>query len=456
MTSTPTDVCRIRVFGPDGRMDLAVPLTVTVASLLPVFAQRMKTEEGGAGTAWVLQRLGEAPFDPAGTPESLDWRDGQEFHLRPAADALPEMEFDDIADGMAVTVGARPGRWRPDFNRWLFLGLVVGTLVLLGVLLFGVVPNPDAIAESVVGAAALLVAAITAGVRGADDWLVLPLGLGGCGFAAIAGAVWPDGRASWLLGAGVGLALAAAVVLVARSVRAGSAWTFPPFAVLAGAGVLGAVSEWLRMASSLSSPRVAGLLGTVLLILLVVAPRAGIRIAQLRGPQLPHTSEDLQGDVAPLAGDDVRARTLLAANLLTTVTQVTAIGVACCVPFLVGDGVFGMVLAGLFGSVLLLRSRGFLDAWQRVPLVLGGAFGAAVLVSSLAMDTPPRYRWLVVTVVAVVLTLLVAVMERPVHRRPKPIWAHLANLSDTGTTIAIVPILLQVLGIYGWARGLIG
>jgi hypothetical protein len=37
-----------------------------------------------------------------------------------------------------------------------------------------------------------------------------------------------------------------------------------------------------------------------------------------------------------------------------------------------------------------------------------------------------------------------------------PIWAHLANWLETLSAVAVVPILLQLFGVYSWAGGQAG
>ncbi|WP_043475327.1 EsaB/YukD family protein, partial [Kitasatospora sp. MBT66] len=131
MTTAPppvetTEVCRITVDGPAGRADLAVPVTTTVAALLPVLTRDLPATPDRATPAWVLQRLGEDPLDPEATPATAGLRHGDVLRLRPAEDPLPALHFDDIADGVADRVGRGPGRWHPGLTRALAL-LLAGT-----------------------------------------------------------------------------------------------------------------------------------------------------------------------------------------------------------------------------------------------------------------------------------------------------------------------------------------
>ena len=60
-----TDLCRITVIGPAGRVDLAIPAGTTMAQLLPVLLIHVVAESERA-QPWVLQRLGAEPLSRTG------------------------------------------------------------------------------------------------------------------------------------------------------------------------------------------------------------------------------------------------------------------------------------------------------------------------------------------------------------------------------------------------------
>src|ERR1700761_1826906 len=122
-----TDLCRITVIGPAGRVDLAIPAGTTMAQLLPVLLIHVVAESERA-QPWVLQGLGAEPLAADGTAESLDLREGEILYLRPAPQAMPVLEFDDAAIGVADSLEARGDRIRPAVTRRLLLG--VGSLML--------------------------------------------------------------------------------------------------------------------------------------------------------------------------------------------------------------------------------------------------------------------------------------------------------------------------------------
>ncbi len=65
-------------------------------------------DSGLAHGGWVLQKLDDAPFDPASTPSQSGLRDGDLIYLRPRMAQIPDMVFDDVPD--VVATGVKSGR----------------------------------------------------------------------------------------------------------------------------------------------------------------------------------------------------------------------------------------------------------------------------------------------------------------------------------------------------------
>jgi ESX secretion system protein EccD len=413
-----SELCRVTVHGPDGRADLAVPVSVPVATLLPV----------------LLHRTGKRG---SGTPESLDWRDGEELFLRPATDPLPELDFDDVADGMASTVRRLPGRWLPDYHRWLFLGCCVAALAVLALVLLAAPARPATVVAAIVAAAGLAGAAVAR----RDAALVSLLGLAGCGFAGLAGSL-----------STVDLVPAGAVTGSAVLLLALRAKPAVPFGVLGFAGLVTVIGQWLHLAGGLAPVRVAGLLCAVMLAVLVFAPRLAIRFARIRGPQLPRTAVELQRDIEPAPAAELAARTAAADRVLTVAAAGSAAVLAGSFSFLVAESPFPTVLAVLVAVAALLRARVFLGVWQRMPLAAAGAFGLALTTVLLAGHT-----WIgAVALLGLAFGVALLGVLRPPGRRLLPIWGHVANGLETVSALAVIPVLVQVFDGYARVRGLVG
>lgn len=458
-----TQLCRISVVGPAGRADLAVPVGTTVASLMPVLLRHTTTAESPEAAApnagpWVLQRLGQPPLDPDGTPEMLDWLDGEELYLRPAEDVMPELDFDDVADGMATTISRKNDHWRPEFRRPLCVGLAAVVLIASAAVLL----SADSALVPALGAAVYaitLLAAMVASVhRSGDRTLNLMLGLAGCGFAGLAGAIGADGPSAVvhldprsLLGGGVCAVLAAIAVLAVRR------WRYPgitatPFGVV-GVSAFGLViSMSLELSGTVSTIEAASVVAVVMFIATLVAPKLAVRFARLSNPQLPHTAADLQIDTEPAKAKDVIEQTMAADRYLTVITVSAALIIARALPIVLSaSGWAPKVFVCVLSLAVLLRARDYQGAWQRSSLALVGTVGLLCVIVWLTSIT-----LLSMAVLAIVVAALVVGTLRPLNRRPAPIWSHLANILETISTLAILPVILQLFGVYAVARGLGG
>ncbi|MDX8149473.1 type VII secretion integral membrane protein EccD [Lentzea sp. BCCO 10_0061] len=471
MTSSQTELCRITVFGPAGRADLAVPVSVPVASLLPVLLKHTtdSSEHVVAGVevtgeqSWVLQRVDGAPFDPEGTPESLEWLEGESFYLRPTAHALPELAFDDMADGMATAVGRQKDRWRPEFGRWLFLTLGVATVALMALLALGAGTTVSAAATC--GTLGLLLAGASVPVsrKVGDQPLALVFAVPGALLVGLAAAVAAQGvTAAFDLHPGAvavgGLGLAAVSAgLWGISVLWAPELPVVPIGVLFGAGFTAFLTTWAHLAVPLEPASAAGVFATIALAALIGVPKLVIRTARLRGPQLPRTAGELQTDIEPLDAEEIAERTKNADRYLTILTVTAAlVFVFGCRVLFDAPGWAPTTLALLITTSALVRAGGFLNAWQRIALVLAGVAGCVRLALIHGSTLTFGWRVVVLTVLVAVLVAMVLAVLRPPTRRLVPIWVQRAHWVEWLMAAATLPVLLQVLGVYAWARGLAG
>ncbi|MFJ8690488.1 type VII secretion integral membrane protein EccD [Micromonospora wenchangensis] len=459
------ELCRITVVGPARKVDLAVPATTTVATLLPLLVQQ--TTEGAQRSetdpAWVLQRLGQTPFELAGTPESLDWLEGEELHLRPARDPLPGLDFDDLADGIATAVNRRPDRWQPEYRRILFLAL---SAVLMGVVATVLTAHGPALPQVVAGAVlavAFLVVAVTCGRRLTDGAFSLLFAGGAAGFAAVAAAGAVDGdpervavTGAAVLAAAVTVLTVAALLLLAQRTVAPHL-PLPPLLVAGLTGLVATVVLLIRDGSAMSMPRAAAIAVLVIFVVIVLAPRLAVKLSRLRGPQLPKSSEDMSYDIEPVPSDQVHRRTDDADTYLTAAMVTAALVLPALFHLTMAvPGWAGWSYVLVVASAILLRSRTFLGLWQRCPLVAAGTVGYLMVITKLADLLSPAWRWVLLSALVGLLVPLVLAALRPWPRRMLPFWEYAATFFDVATGVAVLPILAQVLGGYAWARRLFG
>ncbi|MFI5935001.1 type VII secretion integral membrane protein EccD [Actinoplanes sp. NPDC051494] len=462
------ELCRITVIGPDRKIDLAVPSTSAVASLLPVLLHHTTTPgqlvEGDAGDgAWVLQRLGQQPFELSGTPESLDWLEGEELYLRRAEDPLPELDFDDLAEGIATVVNRRTDRWQPEYRRVLFLLLSV---VAMGVIA-AVLTDRGPVLPQVIGAGVLslccFVAALVFARKLEDGAFSLLFGGGAAVFAGVAASSAVDGdpdgiavNGPALLAFAISVVAVVAVLLLAQRI----ATPHLPAAPMLVAGVTAVATVGvllLQSASQMTGQRAAGLAVAVIFGVIVVAPRAAVKFARLRGPQLPKTGADMSYDIEPAPSDQVRDRT----NEADTYLSVTMLSSALVLPvvfhFTMGvPGWAGWTYVLVVASAILLRARTFLGFWQRIALTSAGSVGCLMVIMRLSETLTPGWRWVLIGGLTALVVPLVTAALRPFPRRMLPFWEYSATFFDVVTGVAVLPILAQILGLYVWARGLFG
>ncbi|WP_327179398.1 type VII secretion integral membrane protein EccD [Streptomyces sp. NBC_01335] len=454
-----TTVCRITVDGPGRSADLGVPFTVTVGALLPVLVDRLRADDDPDGAGYVLQRLGGEPLDPTATAGSLGLRDGETLCLRRADDVLPPMFFDDLADGVAAVVGARPDRWRPELTRRLFVGLGCLTLAVLAAFVLLAGPGRETAVECGVIAVLLLAGcALVSRSAAADPATVLVTGVAGWIFAALAGcaarngtpALSVPGRHELLLGGACAVAASLVLFFAGRV-------PVKVFGALLVAALGAEIGSCLSISLDWDATTSATVVAVTLFVLSAIAPRVVLRLAGLRVPQLPRNADELQEDVEPRSRQDVERRVAAADTYLTLFTVgASAVYAVDLVLLTRRDTWFEWLLALALAGAVALRSRGVTETGQRVALALAGTLGLTLAVIRLLDDggTVARASLGVVLLAAAALLLLAA--QRLPSVRLLPTWGHTADILEMVTAIALVPLLLQHLHVYWYFRSLAG
>ncbi|GAB1691047.1 type VII secretion integral membrane protein EccD [Krasilnikovia sp. M28-CT-15] len=450
------DVCRLTVVAPHARTDVAVPVDTSLAELIAVLVQAMPDAAAGDGR-WVLQRLGGTPLDAGATATTLGLLDGEVLHLRPRATPLPAIDFDDVVDGVATAVADLPGRWRPAFTRRLLLGLsglafAVGLAVLLG----GGAAIPRA-AAALLAASGLTVAATTASRAFGDAAAAVLLAAAAVAYAMCGGALLPAAVTAAPTSAGPALltggACATAVAMLGLVGIGGRAPLLPGCVVL----TLAAAAAGLLICTGVSGAQAAAAVGAAAFVLGVLTPAMAVRLVRLRLPQLPSGAEELQQDIDPLPEHDVRTRAGAAHGYLGGfMIALGAVCLAAAPVTLTGPGWAPPVLVALWSVALLLRSRILVATGQRLAAVVPGAAGLAAIAVTLAARLPAGARPAVAVGALAVALLLLAAARRTPARRPGPYWGRLADLTETLTAVAVVPVLLAVLDLYAALRDLAG
>jgi type VII secretion integral membrane protein EccD len=207
----------------------------------------------------------------------------------------------------------------------------------------------------------------------------------------------------------------------------------------------------------MTGPQTAGTAVAMVLAVIASAPRAAVKIAGLRGPQLPKTGADMSYDIEPAPSEVVRRRTDDADTYLTVTLVTSAFVLPVLLHFVLqSPGWAGWTLALMAASALLLRARAFLGLWQRVALTVAGTVGYLMVIMRFSQMLPVGWRWVLLSGLLALLVPLVSAAMRPWPRRMLPFWEYTATFLDVVTGVAVLPALAQILGLYAWARGLFG
>jgi type VII secretion integral membrane protein EccD len=457
------DLCRLTVCGPARTVELAVPIHVPLIDLLPALVGHLGDSLADAGLehgGWVLQHLGDPPLREELSVAALGLRDGDVVHLRPRADQLPPLDFDDLIDGVATGISGRADRWRPEMSRRLMTGLLAAPLAVGLIVLAGhISPISDLLAAAL--AVVLLILAAAASRALADLPAATVLGAATIGYAALAAAELPllhsghGGHAlvtaatlrPALLAAAVAAAGASAAVSMARGGRHPAlVGTIAAATLLTVGGLLGALAR-------LSVTEVAGLLVALIMPLGGWVPVMSFRLAKLRLDPTPASPEELQDDLDPVPGHFVLERTRWADQYMTGLYFGLGVVVAACLIALgLATGWAARLVAIDVIVLLLLHSRVLVSARHRLAAVVPAVIGAVVLASAIGLRASAKdWPTLVAALVVVAGILLAGERTLPGHKL-LPHWGRVGDLFQTLTATALIPIALWLLNLYHFAR----
>ncbi|MEU5844932.1 type VII secretion integral membrane protein EccD [Saccharopolyspora shandongensis] len=456
------EVCRLTIQGPKSRVELAVPVHVPVADLLPTFLEHLGSGLGTAGLehdGWVLQRLGEPALQEDLGTAALGLYDGDILYLRPRNDQLPPADFDDLADGVATGISSnRRDTWRPESTRRMFTWLL-GTMLVLALLLTPTVGTGSWIALAAgCSAIVLLASAVLASRALGERTIALVLLAAAVAFAAEAGWALPAfGRplfespglltAPSLTSAGV---CTAAAILGRFAVGGGFSAGYLAAAL---AAVLAAAVGLLTMTGVLTVGGAAAIVLAVTLLLGTRVPRLSVWLAGLQVPPLPTSAEQFQEGIDPEPGREIMARTAQADQNVTELCRGLGVVVIGCLGVLAWTpGWASPTLATVASFLLLLHSREFPSARQRVAVLVPGIFGLAMVVAAMCLLVPPLWRIAVVNGLIVVAGLLLVAARRMPGRLLLPHWGRAGDWAHMTLAILVVPLVLAALGLYDVVR----
>lgn len=435
---------RVSVTSARRRVDLVLPGTLPVADLVPELARSVGLLDGDTvHGGYRLAVPGGRRLEPGAGLIGQGVEDGAILTLSAAADDSPPRVYDDVAEAMADAVETEVSPWRDGHSR--ATALVAGiVLVLLGaaaLLAQGMSRQSGTVSGIVSGgvAVALLGGAIAlargerqAGTAVAVAWVA-------CLYAAIGGllvARHPGGMPGDLLGqplaASGGAVLLAGAIGLAGVTTSGRSLLLPAVvdgAVLLVAGVVVQATGW-RAAVVLS------VLLTAVVSISGVFPRL-----ILGGIGRRHSL-----DVEPVGIDvhRVAADARMAHALLTGISATVGVLLVLAVPFAVGLGLWGTLLALAACVAVMLRSRHYRAAGEVGAGLVLGALGA-VIAGATALGLHPSWRPVATSALVVMGAIVLVWASCWRGRSLRQAWA--ADVAESAALALMFPLLVLASGL---------
>ena len=448
--------CTVRVRGPEGAVDAALPAGASVAEVVDELAGRLlpgaPLVRGADGRPWYLHRTGAGPLPPGVSLETAGVRDGDVLHLGPWPMPHPAQPVDDGLVALAEGA-AQASRWTVRRAAVLVTALLVAVTAVaagLSLALPGGPLVPLALALMLLALATLQRRSrptVRLDEEPAPDLPTLGAGLASLtawvGAGVAGGLVTGGGAALVLTLAGAALALGAGLAWLAVGER-GAWW--------AAAGTLGggvALPSALVAGGVLVAPRAIAVVLTVWLGLLLALPWL---VTRSRTWTDPAEGPDLVEHAA------ATRRTLDAAAVAGGVAAAAGLWV------LATSSAGGGIVLGFCAAVSLaavLRARRSVFVMESASAVGAGVVGLAGVGWALALTGGPASRAVVVVIAVGAVGLLVglggALRVAAAGGDGLVAWWHrprtqrLLGRLEATAAVAVLPLLAGVLGIYAAA-----
>lgn len=458
--SVVSNTCRLTVISPTTRVDLAVPLQMSIVELLSLVVSGLGPEVADQAIAeggWILQRAAEPALEPSSSVAAAQLRDGDVLHLRTRSNRLPEMAFDDVLEAVASGVENRTSRWSPEHTRRAaaaMAGLLLGFTVLT-CLLIGPSWTLSAVTSGAVAVLATLAAASAARVY-RQRGLAITVGAYAVVNAAVCGATAVGShRRLGDFGAPQLLVSAGAAVLVAVVILVTVSAGFAGFTAVITVGILTAIGTAIATGTSLSTSSTAAIIATVALAVSPAIPMLAFRLSRLPLPVIPTDAADLRRDTSTVDGTQILNQAARADQFLSGLVAGTAFAIAGAAAAVLtsGRGPSEYTLSTVLGVICLFRARLFTGRTQRASLLAAGSVALLAATVAGALDAHGTARVLVYVVpadlLAIVLFALAVVLP---GRRYSPSVARAADLLETLLVLSVIPLALAVMGVYSRVR----
>jgi type VII secretion integral membrane protein EccD len=448
----------VTVAAPRRRIDLALPENISVAEMLPIVLRHGGEELADDGVehgGWLLRRADGMVLSSSRTLGSHRIRDGEILHLVPGRQDWPELDYDDLVEAIAAGSRRRNRIWIQRHTRraGLIVGAVAMSLAMVAVFRSG--PNWAVASRWALGQAAILTLAAVVLARSLNDaaagamvgLLALPYAFVGGGLLMV-----EPGQALSMTSPRLEVACAA-LLLFALLGYLGVGDDGAPFVGAISAGLFGAVGAWLTGNEGMQPARSAAILIAVTLLVSPLFSSLAVWLGRLPMPTLPRSPADLLRDDPQPPRPAVYSAVARADGIFTGLL-IGASAVAAVSALVIGGRTgYAQWLVILTTIGFVLRSRLYPIVRQRVPLLLAGLAGASSLLLGPGMRDP--HLRLAATGPGLLGLGALAIMVGLAYSRrsPGPYLRRYVEVVEVLVTLAVVPIVCAVLGLYGRLRG---
>lgn len=458
--SVISNSCRLTIISSTLRVDLAVPVQISVAELLSIVVGSLGREAADLGAAeggWVLQRAGEQPLESSASLAASQVRDGDVLHLRTRSTTLPELAFDDVLDAVADGVLTRTVRWKDVYT--MRAATLFAAALLVFTLVVALLAGPSWVAPTVTlgtGAVLLVLSALALGRIMHRRAPALTAAGFAIAYGAAAGAGLVGERHSMLdFGAPQLLVGASAALLVSVVLLVALGDGVAGFGTVIAVALLTAIGTGIATGTSLTAAGTASVIAAVALAFSPFLPSLAFRLSRLKMPIIPLDADDLRRDTEMVDAAQILGQAVRADQYLTGLVGGIALSIAGGAVLMAGRGASEQILAVVLGLICLLRARLFSGRAQRgLLLAAGGVALVAELVGG-ASDVHGTARILAFAVPAAVaaLALFALAVTLPARRYAPPV-GRAADILEALLVLSVIPLALGVMGVYGALRNL--
>lgn len=428
-----TEYTRVTIQGTARKADLVLPDDEPVAAVLPEVLSLLDERTERSSRPVVLMTTVGEQLSSSLTLAEQEVRHGTLLRLVHLDEAPAPPEVADVTDVMADAVSSRPDSWRPV---WGVLAAALAALVL------GLSTTPVVVAAGLVPArlwpavAVVLLGAVLLGRRGRTGPAVVLTALAAGAALTLAADV---AQRLGMTAPGTTPLLWVGLVAVLVSTVAVLGFRAVPLA-LGGvvAGVLTGGAAVMHVAG-MAPEHVAAVVACAGALALGVVPGLAMTMSGLSG------LDDRVVEGRLVARADVEGAVTGTHRALTAATVAAVAPTAISTWALAGtDDVFARGVAAAVGVILLLRTQVLPLAPQRLALLAGGAVTLIALMLSGALGTGT----LLLAAAAVLVALLVLTGTSP-SENVRARLRRFAGVVELVAVVALVPLLLALLGVFG-------